>query len=286
MSPAEQAAMAARIIRVAVPRTGCLLVLAESYFDESNTHGGTDRLCVGGYIFRKEKAEEHAERWGQMLTKWGLGCFHMVDCAHNVEEFERLSKDECDLAARDAIKIIKETASAGVCVTVLESDYNEIIPKFGFIGSAYDSSARDILTGVSAWMDAENFQGAMHYFFEAGADTENNASTCIMRMMTDPELKAEARYAGHSFVPKKCSPGVQAADILAWHAGQDCKRALRGDPIRKDFASLCEIPHRVVHMTRQRLAEKAQVIKSALTEAGLTPELIRIIEAAMKARGL
>ncbi|MBR1266366.1 DUF3800 domain-containing protein [Bradyrhizobium sp. AUGA SZCCT0222] len=261
-------------------------VLAESYFDESNTHGGKDRLCVGGYIFRKEKAEEQTERWGKMLTKWGLEFFHMVDCAHNVEGFKHLTKDECDLAARDAIKIIKETASAGACVTVLESEYDQILPKLQFFGSAYDSSARDIMTGVAAWIEAEKFDGMMHYYFEAGVATENNASACIMRMMTDPDMKQEARYSGHSFVPKKCSPGVQAADILAWHAGQDCKRALRGDPIRKDFANLCEIPHRVIHMTRQRLQEKAKIITTAMSEAGLTPELVEAIEAALKSRCL
>ena len=254
-----------------------MLVLAESYFDETNTHGGGERLCVAGYIFSKDAAEQQAIRWAELIDKWKIPYFHMVECAHNVEKFAHLTKDECDLAAREAIQIIKETASMGVAVTVLESDYLEIMPQVAFFGSAYDSCARDVMTGVSSWIDGSNFNGLMHYFFEDGTDTEANASYCILQMMKDPEIRKEACYGGHSFVPKILSPGVQAADIFAWHAGQDCKRALRGDPIRKDFASLCEIPHRCVHISREILQERAFMIASELQEAGLTPELANLI---------
>jgi Protein of unknown function (DUF3800) len=268
---------ALRLIRVVVPDGGCLLVLAESYFDETNTHGGGERLCVGGYIFYKEAAERQAKRWVELLGKWKIPFFHMVDCAHNAEVFSHLTKDECDLAAREAIQIIKETASMGVVVTVLESDYIQIMPQVDFFGSAYDTCARDVMSGVSAWIEQSEFTGSMHYYFEGGTDTEANASFSIMRMMKDPDMRKEARYSGHSFVPKILSPGVQAADILAWHAGQDCKRALRGDPMRKDFDSLCEIPHRCVHISREMLQERARIITSELKEAGLTTELSNLI---------
>jgi hypothetical protein len=106
-----------------------------------------------------------------------------------------------------------------------------------------------------------------------------NASYCIMQMMKDPEIKSETRYnTGHSFVPKDKSPGVQAADILAWHAGQDCRRTLKGMPIRKDFASLTEITHVVLHLTREKLREHANIINAMLKETGLTHEMVNAIE--------
>ncbi len=268
----ELLSSALRLIDIVVPDDGCLIVLAESYFDESNTHGGKERLCVAGYIFKKEAAEQQATLWAELLAKWKLPYFHMIECAHNIEKFAHLKKDECDLAARDAIKIIKETASMGVGITVLESDYLEIMPKVEFYGSAYDACARDVISGVAHWIEANEFEGVMHYFFEDGTNTENNASFSILRMMKDAETRLEARYGGHTFIPKVRSPGVQAADIFAWHAGQDCKRALRGDPIRKDFESLCEIPHRMFHMTRERLQERAAIISAELKSANLTAE--------------
>lgn len=248
-------------------------MLAESYFDETNTHKGDDRLCVGGYVFHKAAAERQAIRWADLLTKWKLPYFHMVECAHHTGVYAHLTKTECDLAAREAIQIIKETASTGIAITVLETEYLEIMPQMKFFGSAYDALARDVIGGVSAWIKAADFKGAMHYYFEEGTATENNASYCITQFMRDPEIRQETSYEGHSFVPKIRSPGVQAADILAWHAGQDCKRALRGDPIRKDFASLTEIPHRVLHLTRERLQELAIIVKSELASAGMTEEL-------------
>jgi uncharacterized protein DUF3800 len=267
-----------RLIRGVVPKRGCLVVLAESYFDETNTHRGDERLCIGGYIFMGENAERQAQRWEALRMKWNLPFFHMTDCAHNTGVFAHLDKNDCDRAAREAISIIKETASAGVCITVLESEYLEIVPQLKFFGSAYDACARYVLSGVSGWIESTGFEGSMHYFFEAGAATEKNASYCIMQMMNDPEIKSETRYAGHSFVPKDKSPGVQAADILAWHAGQDCRRALKGMPIRKDFASLTEIPHVVLHLTREKLQEHAHISNSTLEEAGLTHEMVNALE--------
>ena len=282
MTPSELRETAVRHIRVAVPDGGAMLVLAESYFDETNTHKGAERLCVGGYVFLKDAAEQQAIRWAGLIDKWRIPYFHMVECAHNTGIFGHLSADECDLAAREALQIIKDTASTGVCMTVLESEYLEIVPQLKFYGSAYDACARDVITGVTSWMDRAEFQGSMHYYFEAGADTETNASWSILQMMKEPELKKAARYEGHTFIPKIRSPGVQAADILAWHAGQDCKRAFRGDPMRKDFASLCEIPHRVVHMNRKMLEGVRDIINAELSTAGINYDIADAIHDAEK----
>jgi hypothetical protein len=261
-------------------------MLAESFFDETNSHKGRERLCVAGYIFLKEAADQQAIRWAGLLEKWGLPYFHMVDCAHSAGAFSRLSKADCDLAARDALTIIKQTASTGVCVTVLEADYIELVPQIKFFGSAYDSCARDVITGVAAWIGRENFSGEMHYFFEEGANTSSHASWSIAQMMKDRELRAEACYAGHTFIPKIRSPGLQAADILAWHAGQDCKRALAGKRMRKDFESLTEIPHSVVHLNRSMLKDMAALITEGLAQADMTEDMADKIYSAARSRGI
>ena len=110
LSAEEVLSAAVRVIRVCVLDGGCLMAFAESYFDETNTHKGDDRLCVGGYIFTKANAERQAAGWGEMLTKWGLPYFHkwglpyfhMTDCAANEDKFKHLTGEECDLAAREA----------------------------------------------------------------------------------------------------------------------------------------------------------------------------------------
>lgn len=214
-----------------------------------------------------------------MLERWNLPYFHMVECAHNAKAFKKLSKRDCDLAAREAIQIIKDTASMGVGISVLESDYLEIVPKLKFYGSAYDACARHVICGVSTWIRNQNFSGSMHYFFERGASTQRNASYSITQMMNDDEIKSESCYSGHSFIAKANSPALQAADILAWHAGQDCKRAMRGDPVRKDFASLSEIPHVMLDQSREMLAKHASMINDELREASFSPQLADEIEA-------
>lgn len=261
-----------------------MLALAKSYFDETNTHKGAKRLCVAGYIFLKEDAEQQALRWAVLLDKWKLPHFHMVDCAHNCGIFGHLNETECDLAAREAIQIIKDTASAGIGITVSEAEYLEIIPAIELVGGAYDALARDVITGVATWIENTRFEGYMHYYFEEGTDTESNASFCIAQMVRDKDIRKEACYDGHSFVPKMRSPGVQAADILAWHVGQDCKRRLQGRPMRKDFESLCEIQHKVLHITRDMLQERAQIIASELEKAGMTSEVADAVHKLLRSR--
>jgi hypothetical protein len=246
------------------------LALAESYFDETNTNSARERLCIAGYVFEKENAKEQAARWQEMLEKWGLPYFHMVDCAHHADVYAHLSKKECDLAARDAIQIIKETASIGVGITVLESEFKEIIPNIRSYGRAYDACTRHVIAGVSKWINSRKFEGSMHYFFESGVSSESNASYCIAEMMNSPEIRKESRYSGHTFIKKTESAGIQAADVLAWHAGQDCKRALRGDPIRKDFQSLLDIPHDIFHLEREILLMMRELLFTSLREADLT----------------
>ena len=64
-----------------------------SHFDETNTHKGAERLCVAGYVFHKDKAEQQAIRWASLVDKWRVPYFHMVDCAHNTGVFGHLTKD-------------------------------------------------------------------------------------------------------------------------------------------------------------------------------------------------
>jgi hypothetical protein len=268
---------ALRILRVVLSFNECALVLAESYFDETNTHSADKRLCVGGYVFLSDAAEEQARRWLANNERWGLPYFHMVECAHNTGIYAHLTEEECDLAAREAIKIIKETASQGVCVTVLAADYDELMPPLNFLGSAYDHCARAVITGVANWIGRSQFSGDMHYFFEAGVDTQSAASASILEMMRDADIRREARYVGHTFIEKARSPGVQAADLLAWHAGQDCARAERGDPMRKDFQSLNEIPHVCLHLTRSKLQELSDIVQEEVGGSGLAVDDLNAI---------
>ena len=139
-----------------------------------------------------------------------------------------------------------------------------------------------MITGVASWIESTKFDGLMHYYFEGGVDTQSNASRSIVEMMNVPQLRRQARYAGHTFVCKSQSPGVQAADVLAWHAGQDCKRALSGEPMRKDFQSLTEIPCSVVHYNRRMLEDAAVTIRATLKEEGLTEEIANEIHRGVK----
>ena len=53
-----------------------------------------------------------------------------------------------------------------------------------------------------------------------------------------PEVAAGARYCSHGFLKKQEGRPLQAADLLAWHYGNDWTRKMRRETSRESFANL------------------------------------------------
>jgi hypothetical protein len=213
------------------------MAFAECYLDETETVGDRPLFAIAGALFRGDGVTRLNNEWLAMLGKWSLPYFHMTDCANHQGIFSHLSAEETDLAARQAILIIRETVSAFVYASVELSHHKEVVAEaFG----PYEWCAMSILPNVAKWCDRNPDVDSIHYYFEDGAKGKSNARECIVEMLEVEDFKLQCRYSGLSFVPKQKYPCVQAADMLAWHTGKDSKKAFAGAPRRKDFAALIE----------------------------------------------
>jgi hypothetical protein len=103
--------------------------LLEAYFDESGSHEGAPVLCVAGYLFERTKREQLDLLWKSVLDRYQLPFFHMVDCAHGNSPFNKLTKEERIAVESEMIAIIREHASFGFAVAVVEKEYNELFQK-------------------------------------------------------------------------------------------------------------------------------------------------------------
>lgn len=229
---------AIRLLDVVVPLGGWAMAFAECYLDETETTGHRPVFSVAGVIFKKESAIEQAEAWKLMLGRWGLPFFHMTDCANGNGVFKEFSNHDRDKIAREAIGIIRDTVSAYVYVTIEISAFEKELEIIRYLGGPYEWCAISIFPSVAGWCEKNSDVSEVHYFFEDGAYGKANASYRISEMLSDPTHRSECKYAGLSFVEKQKSPGVQAADVVAWHSGKDAKRAFAGEPRRKDFEAL------------------------------------------------
>ena len=242
--------------------------MIEAYFDESGSHEGSPILCVAGFIIEADAAREMEARWQTMLDTYRLPFFHMVDCAHGVEPFDILSRDERIAAEKEAISIIRNKITYGIAVTVNPVEFEHTVPKSAELGSAYSLCAHMCLTAVRGWATKFNYPGNIAYVFEAGHASQSEANAIMIRIFDLPHLRADHRYVSHTFGDKRVVLPLQAADVIAWQWFTERKRVLgrtRSMP-RLDYQELMlkAMPsgasYHAVHMTEKLLRDVSRPV--------------------------
>jgi hypothetical protein len=231
------------------------VALIEAYFDESASDDGSHGLCVAGYLFEKSKCEALDLGWKVVLDRFGLPYFHMVDCVHGVDPFNRLTPDERICAEKLMIWLIRDNMSFGSAITVDEHDYNTWGARQK-IGTAYTYCCWQSLAGMKTWLDQNAFEGSVSYFFEAGHKHAGEANAVMQRIFSDSDLRASYRYSAHAFVDKEKVRPIQAPDIFAWLHLQHFRRVRKGiTKPRKDFVALVEgLPYKMFIANRETVS--------------------------------
>lgn len=237
-----------RIARVLLPYGGHVLMLVETYFDESGTHEGAAALCVAGYIIERGQSERMADEWRAVLAKYNLPYFHMVDAAPGNGVFAGIPVKERALIVANMIGIIKRRTVQGLAVALDMKSFEARFGAASFFGNPYTLCVHQMMTGVAAWAEATSYNGKIAYFFEAGHASQTEANNILTIASKDSKISAEMHYGGHAFVPKEMAPQLQAADLLAWQWAKDIKSKIEGRARRKDFANLSEHPHAATYM--------------------------------------
>jgi hypothetical protein len=238
--------------------------IVHAYFDESGSHAGSPVLCVAGYAFHKRDSRLLARNWASILKHYNLPFFHMVDCAHGNKSFSTLSRQQRVKVSTSLIGIVKRHAAHGFAVSVDVAAYQELMPPWGPTRSPYAFCARCVIDEMGKWFFRTNFRGRSIYFFEAGHDSRSEADRVVSTVLTNPLWKindVHYGYIAHSFIQKKESAAVQAADLLAWQWATDVKHQMTNRPRRKDFESLIQAPFRGVHFDKLRLLYYLELLK-------------------------
>jgi hypothetical protein len=245
-----------------------VMVEFKAFFDESGTHDGAPILCMGGLVLENETAKQISVRWKEMLDGYGLPFFRMAACAHGTKPFDHLGKDQCIAIETEAISIIRSAIKFGFAVSVYPSQFDKTVPHSPEIGSPYSLCAHTCLTAVRGWANRFNIEGKISYVFEAGHRSQAEANGIMIRLFKKPNLRAEHRYAGHSFADKRAVLPLQAADIIAWQWFTENKRQLMGirpNP-RGDFVELMRKPiesgaeYHAVHLSEKLLSDLSRPV--------------------------
>ncbi len=214
--------------------------LIHAAFDES--YGEDGLLAVSGLVFDKKGARGLTKAWSNMLTKGGrdLPFFRMSACAHRNWPFDKLSKAECDKVAREAIALIIKHSSGLTITTVDAVEFEKKVPQGQSVGNvrAYPFCVWNSLMHVRSLLQEGYIKGQVAYIFEAGDAKQSEANWLMNNLFADDTLRREYAYYSHSFVEKRKSALVQAADLIAWQSLQDRKRELKGERRRRDMQAI------------------------------------------------
>ncbi len=255
------------LLDIFLRKGGYVLIQSEiaTFFDESYSAEITPLMCVAGYVFSKENANQLEEEWDELRKRFSLPFFRMSACAHGVRPFEKLNSDEQIEVEKAAIALINKRMSHGIAITVRPDEYIRIIgalrPCEHLGNSPYTFCARNCMVGVQYWADLAKSQDRIAYIFETGHSSHSEADNMMCQVFANETLRAKYRYAGHGFVPKDAAAGLQAADTLAWHWCLDRRKHFAGNEERRlDTKALFELrptDYRVLHFDELMLRELA-----------------------------
>jgi hypothetical protein len=207
----------------------------EAYLDETGDDGGFPIMAVGGYLIRKSRARDLEVHWRQILSQYNIPYFHMVDCAMGSGVFSALTKDSRIEVQTLLMDLVKQHVELAVVSSTPLAHYEAASD----IGDPYTqcvNSAAIQLTSLLVQKHGEA-QYRLKLFYEAGHKNSGNALAYFN------DKKEFYPNTSFSFIKKRNSGMIQAADILIWQYAKFIKDLTKESRLpRLDFRSIMKIP--------------------------------------------
>ena len=232
-----------RLLEVLLPHGGGVMVMLEGYFDESGDFDESPKVfCLSGYFLTADAAQAMDTAWGEVLDRYGLPFFHMVDCAHGRPPFAHLTRQQQIDVEKELIGLIKAHTLEGFSI-VANGDFFEPTQQDPDL---YSSCVSGCVLALNQFLTQHRLDGGLAYFFETGHKNKGRAYNHVA-------AKIQQMGASLTFADKTKVRLLQAADLLAWQTTKYVKDKLSGArPPRKDFLSLMEHDHMFMHITIRR----------------------------------
>jgi hypothetical protein len=223
------------------------MALFEAYFDESGCDDGSKILAVGGYLFESDRARRANKKWLQVLRDYDLPFFHMVDCAHHAEPFDKLTKDQCIEVEKRMIDLVKRYATLGFVSLVNPKRFHNNKNEDAY-SACVQHCAMAIASMIEANAQAIGAPAKVALFFETGHASGPKANQYLTNISWTDALSRV--YSSHTFAKKEEMPLLQAADLLVWQYAKFIKdKVWSTRKPRADFKSLMQHKHHVLYFT-------------------------------------
>jgi hypothetical protein len=156
--------------------------------------------------------------------------------------YQGWSKEQQQAFQSQAYEIIAGLQLFPISSAVIKKDYDELryrFPRFpiGHQGNYFAYAFHDVLTTVRKWLEAQRFEAAVHYVFEAGDIRGKEIEHFLQEIYDNDELRDHFRMTGWTMTGKQLLP-LQAADIWAYEVWKQMINRVVGNkqiPVRYPF---------------------------------------------------
>jgi hypothetical protein len=224
------------------------LAMFTAYLDDSGSDPKQHIANATALIIPAKKILALEREWDKLRQKHHFHSFHMAEFSTPNKkpdsEFAKWNEEESKAVFTSIRNVCKKYGVKVISFTVNKEEYDEIAPEF-FRRRAgmfhYTWAVRHVLSHVMQWRLRAGIKNPLEYVFDSmGRDQKKNLSRQeIVNLMDEAEEDASEKglageYANWAFGDRRCIPGLQCVDVLAWTSYQFGLQAYRNKPMVAD----------------------------------------------------
>ncbi len=213
------------------------------YGDESGSHGKGDYV-ISGYIAHRDTWKAFAEMWNTALhahTPHPIDYFKMSEWQHRDGQFTDWTDDEALEKSHRVFAVLASFLKGGhigeFTSSISWETYNKCVNgrcKDVFSNPYYFNLMQIVKRAAqfSKLHDPE-FNGKIHFVFDEGNSAEAHAAKHYQYVKTFAENGLGDCMGTISFASDRDEPGLQAADVMAWHTRRNLANIDPPDDFRR-----------------------------------------------------
>ena len=217
---------------------GNVVIILDTYLDESGTHDESPVTVVAGFAAIQPDWEAFDGPWKAFLDKWGIDHFHMTDFENRQGGYADWSYEQRHKRLNALLSLITEHVRVAVWAAVPKDVYERVLSdSLKERINPYQVAAISCFTRLNGILRHEFSDRDVRaaYVYEdiaKGAGAVCDAYTSIKKV---PGLADDLHMLSFSYQPKKMFTPLQSADILAYEVWKDLSNQLSPNPMERRY---------------------------------------------------
>jgi hypothetical protein len=198
----------------------------QAFIDDSKDQREEESFALGGFRAPADRWERLNEDWNTLLTAEGLIEFNASDCSGGWGPFRGKTADERNRIYGKFLDVIEALAPHGTA-TIIDMPgwpvYGDFLRSHGEAQYAKPFVTASMhITELMAKLDSDPSSEQIAFVFDNQEEFAGRVTDLFLRWQAEakikPDLAFAARFHSITWADSKQTPGLQAADVLAYEA--------------------------------------------------------------------